>query len=315
MPDNLPNPQLYPPYASQQYVKVHDMNLYGVGTTPSLYVVRRYETIANPNYSAFVPVLPPTIVSDTYPAGTSFTSQAKYQVHVGGSLAWVTSQTAPYLTRTPQGSGYPLAFSTQAAAEVAMGQCDFDNSGTGTYSFYGRNPRFEMAQALDAYKQNADEFDQVDSLITANLTTRSVTNSAAIYNFIASKVINQDSNQQYALGLSAASGGGQNTTYIANSISASQFQAFAEFALKTAFETPIVTPFESPLIAESHAQAVEAKNAGEIRDQQIRQAISSAEGVSAGITKAEAGGTIWGGWDGASILIGAFGQQGAAKQT
>lgn len=320
MPDNLPNPELYPPYASQQYVKVHDMNLYGVGTTPSLYVVRLYQTIANPSYDPNVPILPPTIVSDVYPVAgihlnVSFTTGGKYQVHVGGSLAWVSSQTPPYTTRTPYGSGYPLAFSTLAGAETAMGQCDFDNSGTGTYSFYGRNPRFEMAQALDAYKQNSDEFDHVDSLITARLTARSVTNSAAIYNFISSKVINQDSNQQYALGLSAASGGGQNTTYIANSISASQYQAFAEFALKTAFETPIVTPFESPLVAEAHAQAVEAKNAGEIRDQQIRQAISSAEGVSAGITKSEASGTIWGGWDGASILIGAFGQQGAAKQT
>jgi hypothetical protein len=208
-----------------------------------------------------------------------------------------------------------MAFSSLYAAQTALSLCTFGGNVQGGYSFWGRNPRFEMAQALDAYKQNSDEFDHVDSLITARLTARSVTNAGAIFNFIASKVVNQDSNQQYALGLSAASGGGQNTTYIANSISASQYQAFAEAALKTAFEIPIVTPFESPLIAEAHSQGVEAKNAGEIRDQQIRQAIASASGVFSGIAKAEAGGTNWGGWDGASILIGAYGQAGAANQT
>jgi hypothetical protein len=128
-------------------------------------------------------------------------------------------------------------------------------------------------------------------------------------------VVNQDSNNQYVLGLSAASGGGQNTTYLANSLSTQQLQGIAENAFKSAMEIPIVSPFESPIVAEAHAQAVEAKNAGEIRDQQIRQAIASAGGVMQGIQKSEAGGTIWGGWDGASILIGAYGQAGAARQT
>ena len=310
MPDNLPNPELYPPYSNQTYVKVHTMNLYGVGDQPFIQTLVHYTTTTSGNP-------PVTTTVEDYPAGTSWTSAAKYQIWMGAfaSLVWVPSQTGPYTIRNQRGIGYPMAFSTLAAAETALAACNFQLKSTGDYSFYGRNPRFEMAQALDAYKQNSDEFDYVDSLITARLTARSVTNSGAIYNFIASKVVNQDSNQQYALGLSAASGGGQNTTYIANSISASQYQAMAESALKTAFEIPIVTPFESPLIAEAHAQGVEAKNAGEIRDQQIRQAIASAQGVASGITKAEQGGTRWNGWDGASILIGAYGQTGAAQQT
>ena len=85
-------------------------------------------------------------------------------------------------------------------------------------------------------------------------------------------------------------------------------------ALKIASEIPIVTPFESPLIAETHAQGVEAKNAGEIRDQQIRQAIASAMGVNSGISQsgavADTSPVDW-----ASIIIGARGQQGAAMQT
>lgn len=310
MPDNIPNPETYPPYANQTYVKVHQMNLQGVGSQPYIQVIRHYtNTLVNGVW---------TLGPDQAPDGASYTTTGKYQVWFASTgLVYVTSLVTPF-TRSPySGVGIPLAFSTLAAAEQALQNLPIglNSVNNGTYNFWGRNPRFEMAQALDAYKQNSDEFDHVDSLITARLTARSVTNAGAIYNFIASKVVNQDSNQQYALGLSAASGGGQNTTYIANSISATQYQAFAETALKTAFEIPIVTPFESPLIAEAHAQGVEAKNAGEIRDQQIRQAISSAEGVSAGILKAEAGGTMWGGWDGASILIGAYGQQGAARQT
>ena len=310
MPDNLPNPELYPPYNNQTYVKVHQMNLTGIGSAPFIQVMTTFTT----TYTNNVPSLGP----DTYPAGVSWASNAKYQIWLPAlGLVYVMSKSTPFVKSQYKGIGYPLAFASMVEAEAALEQCDFGPASVvnGSYNFWGRNPRFEMAQALDAYKQNSDEFDNVDSLITARLTARSVTNAGAIYNFIASKVVNQDSNQQYALGLSAASGGGQNTTYIANSISASQYQAFAESALKTAFEIPIVTPFESPLIAEAHAQAVEAKNAGEIRDQQIRQAISSADGVAAGIDKAEKQGTNWGGWDGASILIGAYGQQGAARQT
>jgi hypothetical protein len=258
--------------------------------------------------------------------GGDYSLTGRYQIHdVNTGLIWVPNLSRPYGTQVPAKAqitagetARPLAFATLDEVNRQLTYCEFGQlQNSGTYSFWGRNPRFEMAQALDAYKQNADEFDYVDSLITARLTARSVTNAGAIYNFIASKVINQDSNQQYALGLSAASGGGQNTTYIANSISATQYQAFAESALKIASETPIVTPFESPLIAESHAQGVEAKNAGEIRDQQIRQAIASALGVNSGISQATqlGGGAAFTGLDGASILIGARGQQGAAMQT
>lgn len=307
MPD--PNPTLYPPYANQSYEVVHAMDLQGIGGGKYIKTLTTLQTTITgtpPNTT--------TVVTDIYPAGISWTATAKYQIHRGTwGLVWVSSQTGPYVTSNSAGSGFPMAFASYGEAQAALAQTS--GAEPEGYKFYGRNPRFEIAQALDAYKQNAEEFSEVDNLITSGLTSRSVTNAAAVYNFIASKVINQDSNQQYALGLSASSGGGQNTTYIANSISASQYQAFAEFALKTAFETPVVTPFESPLVAEVHSQGVEAKNAGEIRDQQIRQAIASAAGVVQGIAKSEAGGTIWGGWDGASILIGAYGQAGAAQQT
>ena len=299
MPDNLPNPEAYPPYANQTYVKIHQMNLFGVGTPPFI------------------------VTKDASYTGGDFTLTGRYQIHdVNTGLIWVPSLNRPYGTQVPakaqvsaESPHRPLAFSTLEECQRQLTYCEFGQlQNNGTYSFWGRNPRFEMAQALDAYKQNADEFDYIDSLITARLTARSVTNAGAVYNFFASKVVNQDSNQQYVLGLSAASGGGQNTTYIANSISASQYQAFAESALKIASEIPIVTPFESPLIAETHAQGVEAKNAGEIRDQQIRQAIASAMGVNSGISQsgavADTSPVDW-----ASIIIGARGQQGAAMQT
>ena len=86
----------------------------------------------------------------------------------------------------------------------------------------------------------------------------------------------------------------------------------AEQAIKFASEIPITTPFESPLIAETHSQAVEAKNAGEIRDQQIRQALASAQGVTDALNLAY---TKNYSWDGTSIIVGAYGQLNAAKQT
>jgi hypothetical protein len=258
---------------------------------------------------------PPTVtVTDTYPAGVSWTPAAKYQIHRGDwGLVWVPSQTPPYNTTMSSGSGFPLAFATMAEAQNAIQQTNFGPPEG--YKFYGRNPRFEIAQAIDAYKQNTEEFLETDLALATGLTTRNTTAGNLIYNFVASKVVNQDSNNQYVLGLSAASGGGQNTTYLANSLSTQQLQGIAENAFKSAMEIPIVSPFESPIVAEAHAQAVEAKNAGEIRDQQIRQAIASAGGVYQGISKAEASGTHWSGWDGASILIGAYGQAGAARQT
>jgi hypothetical protein len=295
MPD--PNPELYPPYANQTYVKVHDMNTYGVTATG--YAVRTISNWVSVNGGPF---------QDTYVSGPDYSDKAKYQVVDGLiGLVWVKSTSTPYV-RASSGAGIPLAFDSMSKASAAIQ--NLPTVTDGKYSFWGRNPRFEMAQALDAYKQNADEFASVDAQITAGLTARNVTNANTIYNYVAGKVINQDSNQQYVLGLSAASGGGQNTTYLANSLSAIQLQSIAENAFKEASSTPIVTPFESPLIAEAHSQAVEAKNAGEIRDQQIRQSISSAQGVLDALRSASSAEP-----DYASIIVGAYGQLGAARQT
>jgi hypothetical protein len=246
--------------------------------------------------------------TDTYVSGPDFSTTGKYMVMDGLlGVVWVRDTNTPYV-KSSNGAGVPLQFDSYAKAQAALQNLPPpSNAG---YSFWGRNPRFEMAQALDAYKQNAEEFAMVDGQITAGLTTRNIANANSIYNYVAGKVVNQDSNQQYVLGLSAASGGGQNTTYLANSLSALQLQEIAENAYKEASSTPIVTPFESPLIAEAHSQAVEAKNAGEIRDQQIRQSLSSAQNVSDALLRTSAADP-----DFASILIGAYGQLGAAKQT
>lgn len=296
MPD--PNPELYPPYANQTYVKVHEMNTYGMAVTAYAVGVKTNNVFNGTSWS------------DTYVSGPDYSTTAKYSVSDGVSgLVWVKDTTTPYV-RTTSGVGVPLAFDSMQKATAAIS--NLPEPFSPKYVFWGRNPRFEMAQALDAYKQNAEEFAAVDSQITAGLTSRNTTNANSIYNYVLGKVVNQDSNQQYVLGLSAASGGGQNTTYLANSLSATQLQSIAENAYKEASSTPIVTPFESPLIAEAHSQAVEAKNAGEIRDQQIRQSLSSAQGVTDALKSVD-GNAI--GWDGASILIGAYGQLGAAKQT
>lgn len=309
MPTPDPNPVQYPPYANQSYVVVHTMDTKGAGGG---FIIRTIQTLTQVTDMGTTP--PTVTITDSYPAGVSWTPTAKYQIHRGDfGLVWVPSQTPPYNTTSSSGSGFPLAFATMAEAQNAIQQTSF--APPEGYKFYGRNPRFEIAQAIDAYKQNTEEFLETDLALATGLTTRNTTAGNLIYNFVASKVVNQDSNNQYVLGLSAASGGGQNTTYLANSLSTQQLQGIAENAFKSAMEIPIVSPFESPIVAEAHSQAVEAKNAGEIRDQQIRQAIASASGVMQGINKSEAGGTIWGGWDGASILIGAYGQAGAARQT
>jgi len=294
MPD--PNPELYPPYANQTYVKVHDMNTYGM-TVSGYFVGTQSRWVAVNG-----------VWTDEYVSGPDYTTTGKYMVMDGLlGMVWVRDTTTPYV-KSSGGAGVPLAFDSMAKAQAAI--ANLPAASSAKYSFWGRNPRFEMAQALDAYKQNAEEFALVDAQITAGLTARNVTNANSIYNYVAGKVINQDSNQQYVLGLSAASGGGQNTTYLANSLSAIQLQSIAENAFKEASSTPIVTPFESPLIAEAHSQAVEAKNAGEIRDQQIRQSLSSAQGVTDALRSTSAAEP-----DYASIIIGAYGQLGAAKQT
>lgn len=307
MPTPDPNPALYPPYANQSYVQVHSMDLQGAGGFLFIKILQHFSQVTN-QQTGVVSVI------DDYPDGTSWTATAKYQIHRGiWGLVWVPSQTGPYNQFMASGAGYPLAFATLAEAQSALAQSSLATP-VG-YKFWGRNPRYEIAQAIDAYKQNTEEFLETDLALASGLTTRNTTTANLVYNFVAGKVVNQDSNQQYVLGLSASSGGGQNTTYLANSLTTQQLQTIAENAYKSAMEIPIVSPFESPIVAEAHSQAVEAKNAGEIRDQQIRQAIASATGVMQGIQKSEAGGTVWGGWDGASILIGAYGQAGAATQT
>ena len=228
-----PNPEQYPPYSGQTYVKVHEQDLKGVvgnsysGNPPA-------PSIPNPDYT------------------------------------------------------------------------------TQKYAFWGRNPRFEIAQTIDAYKQNTEEFTACDTTLTAYLTSRTTTNAETIYTYLKSKVPNQDSNQQYVLGLTAAMGGGQNTTYFANSISVQQNFEMVAKATELANGIPIITPFESPLISDAHASAVEAKNAGEIRDQQLRQSLQSANGVR--VAQAIASSNNYS-WDGTSVITGVYGQLSAAQQT
>jgi hypothetical protein len=227
-----PNPELYPPYSNQTYVKVHEQDLQGV---------------------------------------------------IGNSV---------------DGSGNPTLPSP-----------DYN---TQKYSFWGRNPRFEIAQTIDAYKQNTEEFTACDTTLTAYLTGRTTANAETIYTYLKSKVPNQDSNQQYVLGLTASMGGGQNTTYYANSISVAQNLEIVVKATELANGIPIITPFESPLISDAHASAVEAKNAGEIRDQQLRQSLQSANGVRFAQELAEGNNYSW---DGTSVVTGVYGQLAAASQT
>ena len=236
-----PNPELYPPYSGQTYVKVHEQDLKGV-------------------------------------VGNTLWSNS------GGSLG-----------------GPPLSVTAPSV-----------NYSTQKYAFWGRNPRFEIAQTIDAYKQNTEEFTACDTTLTAYLATRSTTSAETLYTYIKSKVPNQDSNQQYVLGLTASMGGGQNTTYFANSISVSQNLQMVEKALDLANGIPIITPFESPLISDAHASAVEAKNAGEIRDQQLRQTLQSANGVR---TAQDISYRLEQGWDAVSVNVGMMGQMGAALQT
>ena len=304
MPTPDPNPSLYPPHSGQSYVQIHAQDLKGIG---SFLYIRTIQNLTTHVDASFNP--PVTTVTDTYPAGVSWTPTAKYQIHRGSfGLVWTPSQTPPYVSFG--NAGYPMAFATLGEAQNALAQCS--GAAPEGYKFYGRNPRFEIAQTIEAYKANSEEFAEADTAITAHLTSRAVTAANSFYAYYSAKLVNQDSNNQFVLGLCAASGGGQNTTYLANSLSVMQLQQAADNALTAAQAVPIVVPFESPLISDSHASAVEAKNAGEIRDQQIRQTLSSAGGVQRGWDLAlERNYT----WEGASIVMGAFGQSAAASQT
>lgn len=300
-----PNPELYPPYVGQTYVPVHQQDLQGAG---SGYFVREMKilnttTTYNPDGT-----IASQVTVDSWVNGDDWTLQAKWHVQRGNfGTVYVQSKTAPYVVSN---AGYPLAFNTEAEAVAAL--ANISSTAVDGYKFWGRNPRFEIAQTIDAYKQNAEEFLDADLQIANGLTARGIANANSIYSYYSAKLVNQDSNNQFVLGLSAASGGGQNTTYLANSLSVMQLQDAADKALTYSSSIPVVVPFESPLISDSHASAVEAKNAGEIRDQQIRQTIASAGGVYKGFNDAKANGYSW---EGASILMGAYGQAAAASQT
>jgi hypothetical protein len=300
-----PNPELYPPYVGQTYVPVHQQDLQGAGTG---FFIREMKTLNTTTTYAPDGTIESQVTTDSWVNGDSWTLQAKWHIQRGSfGTVFVISKTPPYY---PSNAGYPLAFNTLAEAETAlavMGSSSLDG-----YKFWGRNPRFEIAQTIDAYKQNAEEFLAADLQIANGLTERGIGNANSVFAYYAAKLVNQDSNNQFVLGLSAASGGGQNTTYLANSLSVMQLQDAADKALTYSSSIPVVVPFESPLISDSHASAVEAKNAGEIRDQQIRQTIASAGGVYRGFNDAKANGYSW---EGASILMGAYGQAAAASQT
>jgi hypothetical protein len=300
-----PNPELYPPYVGQTYVPVHQQDLQGAGTG---FFIREMKTLNTTTTYAQDGTIESQVTTDSWVNGDSWTLQAKWHIQRGSfGTVFVISKTPPYY---PSNAGYPLAFNTLAEAETAlavMGSSSLDG-----YKFWGRNPRFEIAQTIDAYKQNAEEFLAADLQIANGLTERGIGNANSVFAYYAAKLVNQDSNNQFVLGLSAASGGGQNTTYLANSLSVMQLQDAADKALTYSSSIPVVVPFESPLISDSHASAVEAKNAGEIRDQQIRQTIASAGGVYRGFNDAKANGYSW---EGASILMGAYGQAAAASQT
>lgn len=304
MPTPDPNPETYPPYSGQSYQVVHQMDLQGM--EGGLFIKTMVANSTHIDYATN----PPTItVTDLFPAGEDWSESGKYQIHRGPfGLAYVPSQTAPYLSFS--NVGYPLAFNTLAKAQAALLQCS--GGSAPKYKFYGRDPRKEIAQTIAAYKANTEEFIEADTALANHLTSRAVSNANTLYSYYSAKLVNQDSNNQFVLGMSASSGGGQNTTYLANSLSVMQLQEVAKDSLATSQSIPIVVPFESPLISDSHASAVEAKNAGEVRDQQIRQTLASAAGVQKGWDLGVDRNYTW---EGMSITMGAYGQKGAASQT
>jgi len=89
-------------------------------------------------------------------------------------------------------------------------------------SFLDATQGLKLPKTIDAYKQNTEEFIASDTTLTAYLSSRNTANAGTIYTYLKSKVPNQDSNQQYVLGLSASMGGGNNTTYLATSLSVAQ---------------------------------------------------------------------------------------------
>lgn len=227
-----------------------------------------------------------------------------YPPYTGQSYVQIHEQNLKGLTATAvSGAG------THYGPNFAISAPDYT---TQKYVLYGRNPRFEIAQTIDAYKQNTEEFIASDTTLTAYLSSRNTANAGTIYTYLKSKVPNQDSNQQYVLGLSASMGGGNNTTYLATSLSVSQDMEMAKVSMDIANGLPIITPFESALISQAHASAVEAKNMGEIRDQQIRQTLRSSWESQNKMNQAYVDSLSW---DGTSIIVGNAAQSGAAQQT
>lgn len=214
---------------------------------------------------------------------------------------------------TPDPTAYGVNVGVSSASYPAAKS--FESTNTDKV-FYGRDISYEIGKTLAAYDANKEEFQSVDTNMATYLTTRAVTNANAAYAYYTAKVTNLDSNNQYVLGLSAASGGGQNTTYLADSISNETRLEMAKLAMANSMEIPLVVPFESPMAQNINAANVEAVNAANIRAQQIRQAQASAAGMTQafGNTLPTAQGTSWVGWDGASIVIGARGQIDAANE-
>lgn len=210
---------------------------------------------------------------------------------------------------TPDTSGYGVNVGSTASYPTAKSFATANDD----KDFYGRDISYEIGKTLAAYDANKEEFQSVDTNLATYLSTRAITNANAAYAYYTAKVTNLDSNNQYVLGLSAASGGGQNTTYIADSISNQTRLDMAKLAMENANDVPIVVPFESPMAQNINAANVEAMNAANIRAQQIRQAVASATEMSNAIGAPVINNVNWQAWDGASIVLGARGQIGAAQ--
>ena len=236
-----------------------------------------------------------------------------YPPYSGQSYVQIHEQNLKGLSATYHPVGSTASpFSGGSPNTIAQWVIPFPDYTTQKYVLYGRNPRFEIAQTIDAYKQNTEEFIAADTTLTAYLSARNTANAGTIYTYLKTKVPSQDTNQQYVLGLSASMGGGNNTTYLATSLSVQQDMDLATQSMTIANGLPIITPFESALISQAHASGVEAKNMGEIRDQQIRQTLRSSWETTNKMNTSKVDNLSW---DGTSVVVGAAAQAGAAQQT
>jgi len=182
-------------------------------------------------------------------------------------------------------------------------------------AFYGRDISYEIGKTIAAYDANKEEFQSVDTSLSSYLSTRAITHANAAYAYYTAKVTNLDSNNQYVLGMSAASGGGQNTTYLADSISVESRLEMAKLAMENSNEIPLVVPFESPMGQNINAANVEAANAANIRAQQVRQAVASATAMGETFGVAGLPDVSWvnSPLDAVSVMAGIRAQKGAAE--